>query len=182
MKKFGLWQSMSVAQNLANFPDDEKRSVILSTNGVTNTVSNTYGTNDATSGGWIENRVTVVSEPGLYRLIFMSRKPEAEKIKRWVFHEVLPSIRKYGFYGLLNGEQVRYLPIKEYVHYLGELTPEQYENYLRQMTIEQGREHYERLRENLPNMTQEEIKNLANDPCVIVRRVGHEPWKAEFFC
>ena len=28
----------------------------------------------------------------------MSRKPEAEKIKRWVFHEVLPSIRKYGYY------------------------------------------------------------------------------------
>ena len=90
----------NVRQNLANFPDDEKRSVILSTNGVTNTVSNTYGTNDATSGGWIENRVTVVSEPGLYRLIFMSRKPEAEKFKRWVFHEVLPSIRKTGSYSV----------------------------------------------------------------------------------
>ena len=153
----------NVRQNLAEFPDDEKGVCI------------TY-----TLGG--PQKMNIVSEPGFYRLIFMSRKPEAEKIKRWVFHEVLPRIRKYGFYGLLNGEQVRYLPIKEYVHYLGELTPEQYENYLRQMTIEQGREHYERLRENLPNMTQEEIKNLVNDPCVIVRRVGHEPWKAEFFC
>ena len=42
--------------------------------------------------------MNVVSEPGLYRLIFMSRKPEAKKFKRWVFHEVLPSIRKYGYY------------------------------------------------------------------------------------
>ena len=30
----------------------------------------------------------------------MSRKPEAEKFKRWVFHEVLPSIRKYGYYSV----------------------------------------------------------------------------------
>ena len=49
-----------------------------------------------TPGGY--QNMSIVSEPGLYRLIFMSRKPEAEKIKRWVFHEVLPSIRKYGYY------------------------------------------------------------------------------------
>ena len=78
--------------------NDGIRGAVYPKNGVTNTVSNTYGTNDATFGGWIENRVTVVSEPGLYRLIFMSRKPEAKKFKRWVFHEVLPSIRKYGYY------------------------------------------------------------------------------------
>ena len=56
--------------------------------------------------GVIQNRnVSIVSEPGFYRLIFMSRKPEAEKIKRWVFHEVLPSIRKYGFYRVQQPEQ-----------------------------------------------------------------------------
>ena len=43
-------------------------------------------------------QMNIVSEPGLYRLIFMSRKPEAKKFKRWVTHEVLPSIRKYGYY------------------------------------------------------------------------------------
>lgn len=75
-----------------------------SKNGVTNTVSNTYGSSNAKKG-WIENRVTVVSEPGFYRLIFMSRKPEAEKIKHWVFHEVLPSIRKYGYYRIQQPEQ-----------------------------------------------------------------------------
>ena len=36
--------------------------------------------------------MTVISEPGLYSLILRSRKPEAEAFKRWVTHEVLPSI------------------------------------------------------------------------------------------
>ena len=42
--------------------------------------------------------VNGVNEPGLYKLIFKSRKPEAEAFQEWVFHEVLPSIRKSGMY------------------------------------------------------------------------------------
>ena len=42
---------------------------------------------------------TVVNESGLYNVIFRSDKPEAKKFKRWVTHEVLPSIRKTGGYG-----------------------------------------------------------------------------------
>ncbi len=49
-----------------------------------------------------ENRsnqaVNIVSEPGLYKLIMRSRKPEAKEFQRWVTHEVLPSIRKHGAY------------------------------------------------------------------------------------
>ena len=41
-----------------------------------------------------------VSESGLYDLVMMSRKPEAKAFKRWVTHEVLPSIRKTGGYGI----------------------------------------------------------------------------------
>lgn len=37
-----------------------------------------------------------ISEPGLYKLIMRSRKPEAKEFQRWVTHEVLPSIRKHG--------------------------------------------------------------------------------------
>lgn len=37
---------------------------------------------------------TIISEPGLYKLIMRSRKPEAKEFQRWVMHEVLPSIRK----------------------------------------------------------------------------------------
>lgn len=39
-----------------------------------------------------------VNEPGLYRLIFQSRRPDAEAFKTWVFNDVLPSIRKSGFF------------------------------------------------------------------------------------
>ena len=41
-----------------------------------------------------------VTEAGLYRLIFKSRKPVAKRFQRWVFHEVLPAIRKSGSYSL----------------------------------------------------------------------------------
>lgn len=39
-----------------------------------------------------------VNEPGLYRLIFKSRRPEAEALKTFIFGEVLPSLRRYGQY------------------------------------------------------------------------------------
>lgn len=40
----------------------------------------------------------IVSEPGFYKLVLKSRKPEAKAFQRWVTHEVLPSIRKKGGY------------------------------------------------------------------------------------
>ena len=42
--------------------------------------------------------VNVVNEPGLYTLVLRSRKAEAKQFKRWITHEVLPSIRKHGAY------------------------------------------------------------------------------------
>jgi len=51
-----------------------------------------------TLGG--KQEMLIVNEPGLYRLIFQSRKPEAEKFKTWVFNEVLPQIRQTGGYGM----------------------------------------------------------------------------------
>lgn len=117
---------------VANFPDDEKM-----------TVANTDGHSGKRGGA---QKFNVVNEPGLYRLIFQSRKPEAEKFKRWVFHEVLPQIRKYGYYSLLD---------------------EKYKN-------------RELLREALPNMTQEEILELANEPDIVVWRVqGEKNWRVE---
>ena len=52
-----------------------------------------------TPGGAQE--MSIISEPGLYSLILRSRKPEARDFKRWITHEVLPSIRRTGGY-LLN--------------------------------------------------------------------------------
>lgn len=40
----------------------------------------------------------VVSEAGMYQVIFLSRKPEAKAFKRWVTHDVLPQIRRTGAY------------------------------------------------------------------------------------
>lgn len=39
---------------------------------------------------------TVVNESGLYALVLGSRKPEAKAFKRWITHDVIPSIRKHG--------------------------------------------------------------------------------------
>ena len=45
-----------------------------------------------------EQSMIVISEPGVYRLVFRSSKPEAERFKRWLAHDVLPAIRKTGHY------------------------------------------------------------------------------------
>lgn len=50
--------------------------------------------------------VTIINEPGLYAVILRSDKPEAKQFKRWVTHEVLPSIRKKGRYGGASPEQL----------------------------------------------------------------------------
>lgn len=57
-------------------------------------------TNLSNSYVWSESgrRPLIISEPGLYRLVMRSRKPEAKEFQRWVTHEVLPQIRKTGGY------------------------------------------------------------------------------------
>lgn len=64
---------------LSRLEDDEK--------GVT--LSNTLGG---------KQEMATVNEYGLYSLVMSSRKPEAKEFKRWITHEVLPSLRKYGTY------------------------------------------------------------------------------------
>ena len=53
-----------------------------------------------TNGGNQEK--TFIPEGDLYRLIIRSKLPAAERFERWVFDEVLPSIRKYGAYATSN--------------------------------------------------------------------------------
>lgn len=66
---------------LARLDDDERGSVVVDT-----------------LGG--PQEVGACNESGIYSLIFESRKPEAKAFKRWVTHEVLPTIRKTGGYGV----------------------------------------------------------------------------------
>ena len=55
-----------------------------------------------TNGG--VQKVSIISEGDLYRLIAHSKLPEAEKFESWVFDEVLPQIRKTGGYIPVNEE------------------------------------------------------------------------------
>ncbi len=73
-------------QALSRLDDDEK-GVIL---------------ND-TPGG--RQNVSIVNEAGFYSLVLSSRKPEAREFKRWVTHEVLPSIRRSGGYIATDGSE-----------------------------------------------------------------------------
>lgn len=68
--------------------DDEKGTAIVST-----------------PGG--EQEMLIVTEPGLYRLLSKSRKLIAKRFQRWLFHEVLPSIRKTGSYSLQDAPSER---------------------------------------------------------------------------
>ena len=69
------------SQALAKLDDDEKGII----------------TSDTLGG---HQQLLIVSESGLYALIFRSRKPVAKLIRKWVTQEVLPTIRKTGRYEL----------------------------------------------------------------------------------
>jgi prophage antirepressor-like protein len=66
---------------MTRLDDDEKRLVLTDTPG---------GAQD----------ILMVNEPGLYTLILGSRKPEAKAFKRWVTHDILPTLRQTGAYVL----------------------------------------------------------------------------------
>ena len=66
----------NVSDAVDRLDDDEKNTIVI---------------NESIAGN--PNKV-IVSEAGLYRLIFTSRKPDAKKFRKWVTSEVLPSIRK----------------------------------------------------------------------------------------
>lgn len=55
-----------------------------------------------TPGG--EQNVLLVTEPGFYKLVMRSRKPEAKAFQRWVTHEVLPALRRDGGYMVARDE------------------------------------------------------------------------------
>ena len=65
---------------LSRLDDDERRGV-----GITDPIGR-------------NQQVNCINESGLYHLIFISRKPEAKAIRRWVTGTVLPSIRRTGSY------------------------------------------------------------------------------------
>lgn len=65
---------------VSRLDEDEKNTVVIT---------------DGTPGN---PNMTIISESGVYALVFTSRKEEAENFKRWIRKEVIPSIRKHGAY------------------------------------------------------------------------------------
>ena len=65
-----------------------------------------------------------VNEPGLYNLIFQSRKPEAKEFQRWVYREVLPSIRATGSYSLPKKKEVRKISTHDVIKAVFEKYPD----------------------------------------------------------
>jgi len=57
-----------------------------------------------TDGG--EQEVLLINEPNVYRLIIKSQLPSAERFEEWLFEEVIPQIRKKGFYGRVDRSQI----------------------------------------------------------------------------
>lgn len=56
---------------------------------------------NTTSGA---QKMVYVTEPGFYKLVMRSRKPEAKAFQRWVTHEVLPALRRDGGYMVARDE------------------------------------------------------------------------------
>ena len=75
-------------QALTRLDDDEKGNTLIS--------------NEGNRGN---PNFTIINESGLYALVLSSRKPEAKAFKRWITHEVIPSIRKRGGY-ILNQDKL----------------------------------------------------------------------------
>ncbi|WP_207038002.1 Bro-N domain-containing protein [Psychroflexus sp. ALD_RP9] len=72
----------------SNLDSDEKADVTIS-----------YTSSNGTTQ---KRKMKAINESGLYNLIFQSRKPEAKAFRKWVTSEVLPAIRKKGYYNSGN--------------------------------------------------------------------------------
>lgn len=124
-----------LTRTMETLDDDEKILVNLSTGKVIK--GQKYDTQleyDKFEGDYVKNPVLwLVSEPGLYKIMFRSRTETAKAFTRWVTHEVLPSIRRYGFYvnpkwgkvpksgkwTLKNGEQLTALQVQQRAREIG---------------------------------------------------------------
>ena len=88
--------------------DDEKLQVDrqVLTNGVVNTVRNNDSISDAVcKPSKINPMINLVTLPGLIQIIFLSRKLEAKQFKRWLAHEVLPTLYRTGSYSMIHKQK-----------------------------------------------------------------------------
>ena len=115
-KKCRVWfKAKEVAQILgykntekaikSHVSENHKRKIIFSNQHETHGCSMTY----------------FIDEAGFYELVFRSRLPAAKMFREWVFTKVLPSIRKYGYYKMMDSrikQRVIFEGVKYYKHHV----------------------------------------------------------------
>lgn len=60
-----------------------------------------------------KQNMTIISESGVYALVFGSKLESAKRFKHWVTSEVLPTLRKTGSYGMPQGKELLALAVIE---------------------------------------------------------------------
>ena len=117
-KKLRVWfKAKEVAQILGykktenaikrHVSENNKRTLLLSCHSETggqvikDKKSYPVETTGQVQGRWI----IFINESGFYELVFKSRLPAAKMFRDWVFTKVLPSIRKYGYYQMIDSKR-----------------------------------------------------------------------------
>ena len=98
-------------------------------------------------------KINIINESGLYNVIFISRKPEAQTFKRWVTSVVLPSIRKNG--GYILGQE--YLVGEEKTAMLGKIKALSEENRVLKEDNDAILAAYRAVKEKLPEENGKEV-------------------------
>lgn len=101
-------------------------------------------------------RLSIINESGLYSLILRSRKPAAKAFKRWVTHDVLPSIRRTGTYSTDQRPASSGLPadMQLFMREVSRVTTDAAVAAAREVGREMGAELRAAVREGFGDMTQ----------------------------
>lgn len=109
--------------------------------------------NTDTLGG--TQKANIISESGMYTLVLTSRKPQAKEFKKWLTHEVIPTIRQHGGY-IYGQEMLETKDQKEIKEKLSELSEKV--KYLR-VRRRQLRKQVSNLQENKKKL-RKQVNNL----------------------
>ena len=117
---------------------------------VTHSLTSSYGGRD------LGKRMWIINESGLYSLILRSRKPAAKAFKRWVTHDVLPSIRRTGTYSTDQRHASSGLPtdMQLFMREVSRVTTDAAVAAAREVGREMGAELRAAVREGFGDMTQ----------------------------
>ena len=114
-------------------------------------------------GSNYKSKAVIINESGLYSLILSSKLPKAKEFKRWVTSEILPQIRKNGYYSSSPEDFLKQAIleiVKQIVPEIINATKSTYQNY---MVIEDDYEHFNLNKnkiEYFPNEIRENIDEM----------------------